>query len=107
MVFLVIISSGASFSHSLIPFVCPTVIFSLFHLLTCMIFLYRKMQVSGATDLASKGQGVSDSSTVQVKGETDDSLQLDTKVRCLCGNALQTESMIKVYQTIPFMHFFS
>ncbi|XP_038894174.1 E3 SUMO-protein ligase SIZ1 isoform X1 [Benincasa hispida] len=57
---------------------------------------YRKMQVSsGATDLASKGQGVSDSSNVQVKGETDDSLQLDTKVRCLCGNGLQTESMIK------------
>lgn len=54
------------------------------------------MQVSGATDLASKGQGVSDSSNVQVKGETDDSLQLDTKVRCLCGNPLQTESMIKV-----------
>ncbi|XP_023519583.1 E3 SUMO-protein ligase SIZ1-like [Cucurbita pepo subsp. pepo] len=56
---------------------------------------YRKMQVSGATDLASKGQGVSDSSNVQVKGETDDSLQLDTKVRCLCGSALQTESMIE------------
>ncbi|XP_022998844.1 E3 SUMO-protein ligase SIZ1-like isoform X1 [Cucurbita maxima] len=56
---------------------------------------YRKMQVSGATDLASKGQGVSDSSNMQVKGKTEDSLQLDMKVRCLCGNALQTESMIK------------
>ena len=71
-----------------------------------MIFLYRKMQVSGV-DLATKGQGVSDSSNVQVKGETDDSLQLDTKVRCLCGNGLQTESMIKVCQIIPFMLFSS
>ncbi|OWM84169.1 hypothetical protein CDL15_Pgr028161 [Punica granatum] len=34
--------------------------------------IYRKMQVSGATDLASKGQGASDSSNVKIKGEYDD-----------------------------------
>ena len=85
-----------SFSHSFIPYVCPAVNFYLFKLLSHDFFLCRKMQVSGATDLASKGQGVSDSSNMQVKGETEDSLQLDMKVRCLCGNALQTESTIKV-----------
>ncbi|KAH7542594.1 E3 SUMO-protein ligase SIZ1 [Ziziphus jujuba] len=56
---------------------------------------YRKMQVSGATDLASKGQCVSDSSNVKIKGEIDDSFLPDTKIRCLCGNSLETESMIK------------
>lgn len=56
----------------------------------------RKMQVSGAPDLASKGQGVSDSSNVKVKGEVDEHFQSDTKVRCLCGNSLESESMIKV-----------
>ncbi|KAG2673796.1 hypothetical protein I3760_13G106500 [Carya illinoinensis] len=57
--------------------------------------IFRKMQVSGATDLASNGQGVSDSSNVKVKGELDDQFQLDTKIRCLCGNSLESESMIK------------
>ncbi|KAJ7980970.1 E3 SUMO-protein ligase SIZ1-like [Quillaja saponaria] len=56
---------------------------------------HRKMQISGATDLASKGQGVSDSSTVKIKGEIDDSFQSDTKIRCLCGSLLETEPMIK------------
>ncbi|KAJ7947780.1 E3 SUMO-protein ligase SIZ1-like [Quillaja saponaria] len=85
---------------------------------------HRKMQISGATDLASKGQGVSDlaskgqgvseaskgqvasdlaskgqgvsdSSNMKIKGEIDDSLQLDTKVHCLCGSLLETEPMIK------------
>ncbi|KAK2643304.1 hypothetical protein Ddye_025067 [Dipteronia dyeriana] len=56
---------------------------------------YRKLQVSVATDLASKGQGVSNSSNVIVKGEIDDYLQSDTKVRCLCGSSLESESMIK------------
>lgn len=55
------------------------------------------MQVSGATDLASKGQGISDSSNVKVKGEIDDQFQSDTKIRCLCGNSLDVESLIKVY----------
>ncbi|KAI4334431.1 hypothetical protein L6164_019126 [Bauhinia variegata] len=56
---------------------------------------YRKMQNSGATDLASKGQGVSDSSNIKVKGEIEDSIQSDTKIRCLCGSSLETEHLIK------------
>ena len=55
----------------------------------------RKMQVSGATELASKGQGASDSSNVRPKEEIEDSYQMD-KIRCLCGSSLQTDSMIKV-----------
>ncbi|KAK9279683.1 hypothetical protein L1049_013363 [Liquidambar formosana] len=54
---------------------------------------YRKMQVSGATDLASKG--VSDTSNVKSKEESDDPCQLDSKIRCPCGNSLPTDSMIK------------
>lgn len=54
------------------------------------------MQVSGATDLASKGQGVLESSNSKVKGEIDDHFQRDIKVRCLCPSTLETESMIKV-----------
>ncbi|XP_024026342.1 E3 SUMO-protein ligase SIZ1 [Morus notabilis] len=58
--------------------------------------IYRKMQVSTATDLASKAQGVSDSSNVKVKVENDDrSFQSETKIRCVCGNQLETESMIQ------------
>nr|POE57544.1 isoform 4 of e3 sumo-protein ligase siz1 [Quercus suber] len=56
---------------------------------------YRKMQVSGATDLASKAPGVSDSSNVKVKGEIDEHFQPEAKVRCLCGNSLDIESIIK------------
>lgn len=55
------------------------------------------MQVSGATDLASKGQGVSDSSSAKIKGGIDDQFQSDTKVRCFCGSSLASESMIQVY----------
>ncbi|EEF36036.1 E3 SUMO-protein ligase SIZ1 isoform X2 [Ricinus communis] len=57
--------------------------------------IYRKMQVSGATDLASKGEGVLESSKPVIKGEIDDSFHFDTKVRCPCGSSLETESMIK------------
>ncbi|KAK7404685.1 hypothetical protein VNO78_05641 [Psophocarpus tetragonolobus] len=56
---------------------------------------YRKMQISGATDLASKGQGASDSSSVKVKGEFDDSSQPAAKIRCLCGSRLETEDLVK------------
>ncbi|XP_050367868.1 E3 SUMO-protein ligase SIZ1 [Argentina anserina] len=57
---------------------------------------YRKMQISGATtDLASKGQCISDCSNVKAKGEIDDPFHSDMKVRCLCGSSLETESMIK------------
>ena len=54
------------------------------------------MQVSGAPDLASKGQGGSDSGNVKVKGEVDEHFQSDTKVRCLCGTSLESESMLQV-----------
>ncbi|AES88651.1 putative chromatin regulator PHD family [Medicago truncatula] len=60
---------------------------------------YRKMQISGATDLASKGQVVSDSSNVKVKAEVEDSFQIQTttttKIRCLCGSTLETGDLIK------------
>ncbi|KAG4385322.1 hypothetical protein GLYMA_12G071300v4 [Glycine max] len=56
---------------------------------------YRKMQISGATDLASKGQGASDSSSVKVKSEFDDAFQPDVKIRCLCGSRLETENLVK------------
>ncbi|KAH1224959.1 E3 SUMO-protein ligase SIZ1 [Glycine max] len=56
---------------------------------------YRKMQISGATDLASKGQGASDSSSVKVKSEFDDAFQRDVKIRCLCGSRLETEDLVK------------
>ncbi|XVE79080.1 hypothetical protein DITRI_Ditri14bG0028700 [Diplodiscus trichospermus] len=57
--------------------------------------IYRKMQVSGATELASKGQGVSDSNSVKIKGEIDDPFQSDMQVRCPCGSSLETENIIK------------
>ncbi|CAN0911551.1 E3 SUMO-protein ligase SIZ1 [Linum grandiflorum] len=56
--------------------------------------VYRKMQVSG-TDLASKGQSTSNSSSTKLKGEPEDSFHCDRKVRCPCGSALETKSMIK------------
>ncbi|XP_009601717.1 E3 SUMO-protein ligase SIZ1-like isoform X2 [Nicotiana tomentosiformis] len=55
--------------------------------------IYRKMQVSGATDLASKSQVVSDSSNVKLKEEIEDTYQM--KIRCPCGSSLQTETMIQ------------
>ncbi|XP_057454400.1 E3 SUMO-protein ligase SIZ1-like isoform X2 [Lotus japonicus] len=82
---------------------------------------YRQLQVSGVSDLASKGQGASDCSNVKMKGqgtsdcsnvkikgqgasdcsnvkikdEIDDSYQPDTKIRCLCGSSLESETLIK------------
>ncbi|KAJ6803556.1 E3 SUMO-protein ligase SIZ1-like isoform X2 [Iris pallida] len=56
---------------------------------------YRKMQLPGATDLASKGQSSSDINNVKPKEEVVDSYQLDMKVRCPCGSSLPTESMIQ------------
>ncbi|XP_057781763.1 E3 SUMO-protein ligase SIZ1-like isoform X2 [Salvia miltiorrhiza] len=55
---------------------------------------YRKMQISGAPDLASKSQGLSDGTKVKPKEEIVDSNHRDT-IRCLCGNSLPTDSMIK------------
>lgn len=56
----------------------------------------RKLQVSGGIDVSSKVQG-SDSSNVKIKSEIDDSFQSDAKIRCLCGNVLDTEPLVKVY----------
>ncbi|KAL3518353.1 hypothetical protein ACH5RR_020942 [Cinchona calisaya] len=55
---------------------------------------YRKMQVSGATDLASKSQGASESSNIKLKEETEGSHQME-KIRCPCGSSLPNETMIK------------
>ncbi|XP_047976449.1 E3 SUMO-protein ligase SIZ1-like [Salvia hispanica] len=49
---------------------------------------YRKMQISGAPDLASKSQGLSDGAKVKLKDHME--------TRCLCGSSLPTDSMIKV-----------
>ncbi|KAK4763333.1 hypothetical protein SAY86_009101 [Trapa natans] len=57
--------------------------------------IYRKMQVTGATDLASKGQGSADRSNAKIKGEYDDPFRSDIKVRCPCGSCLETDSMIR------------
>ncbi|XP_031112642.1 E3 SUMO-protein ligase SIZ1-like isoform X3 [Ipomoea triloba] len=56
--------------------------------------IYRKMQVSGAPDLASKLQGFSDSSSAKIKDEIEDPYRMD-KIQCPCGSTLQTDSMIK------------
>ncbi|KAL6532678.1 hypothetical protein OROHE_014100 [Orobanche hederae] len=55
---------------------------------------YRKMQVYGAANLASKAQGFSDSVNVKSKEAVVDSHQMD-KIRCLCGSPQPTDSMIK------------
>ncbi|KAJ4977643.1 hypothetical protein NE237_008423 [Protea cynaroides] len=57
--------------------------------------IYRKMQIHGATDLASKGQSVSDVNNVKPKEEVDDSFEMEMKIRCPCGSSLPTESMIQ------------
>lgn len=52
------------------------------------------MPLSGATDLASKSQIVSDSSNVTLKEEVEDTYKM--KIRCPCGSSLQAETMIQV-----------
>ncbi|KAG9133282.1 hypothetical protein Leryth_021799 [Lithospermum erythrorhizon] len=52
------------------------------------------LHVPGVSDLASKSQAISDSSTVKLEEEIVDSYQVK-KVHCLCGSSLQTDSMIK------------
>ncbi|KAE8700236.1 E3 SUMO-protein ligase SIZ1 [Hibiscus syriacus] len=56
--------------------------------------IYRKMQVSGATELASKGEGASDGSNFKSQGEIDDPFKSDMNARCLCGSSLETENII-------------
>lgn len=61
------------------------------------------MQISGATtDLASKGQCLSDSSNAKFKEEPEESYQIE-KIRCPCGSALPDDSMVKVTET-PFCY---
>ncbi|XP_058098651.1 E3 SUMO-protein ligase SIZ1 isoform X2 [Magnolia sinica] len=56
---------------------------------------YRKLQVNGATDLASKGQNGSSLSGSKPKEEVAEDFQLDLKIRCPCGSVLFNESMIQ------------
>ncbi|XP_024985059.1 E3 SUMO-protein ligase SIZ1 isoform X1 [Cynara cardunculus var. scolymus] len=57
--------------------------------------IYRKMQIPGASDLASKGQGVSDITVnTTFKEEVEDTYRIE-KVRCPCGSSLQADAMIK------------
>ncbi|XP_020579589.1 E3 SUMO-protein ligase SIZ1 isoform X2 [Phalaenopsis equestris] len=56
---------------------------------------YRKMQQSGANDLASKNTCISDVKTVNPPEEREDLSHLDMKVRCLCGGSSFSESMIQ------------
>ncbi|KAI3511753.1 hypothetical protein L1887_18910 [Cichorium endivia] len=58
--------------------------------------IYRKMQDSGATDLASKGRGVLDgTNSTKPKNEEIEDVHHVEKVRCPCGSSLQADSMIK------------
>lgn len=95
---LLIINKGFSVLHVMISII--DILFS-FDMLWPIFFVPRKMQVSGATDLASKGQGLSDSSNVKLKEEFEDSYN-DMKIRCPCGSTLPTETMLKVYQLFAF-----
>lgn len=69
-----------------------------FHLFKLHVFVdnvCRKMQVSGATDLASKSTSTTDFNQVKPKEEIDDYC-LEMKVRCLCGSSLTSDSIIQV-----------
>ncbi|KAL8204710.1 hypothetical protein R6Q57_010333 [Mikania cordata] len=57
--------------------------------------IYRKLQDSGATELASKGRSVSEiNNNTKHKEEIEVSLQVE-KVRCPCGSSLKADSTIK------------
>lgn len=56
---------------------------------------FRKMQVHGTTDLASKSQIDSDSSNVNLKEEIEDTFLV--KIECPCGSLRQAETMIQVF----------
>ncbi|KAF5783509.1 putative chromatin regulator PHD family [Helianthus annuus] len=56
--------------------------------------IYRKLQDSGATELASKGHGVSDSNNTKHKAEIEVPHRVE-KVRCPCGSSLKTDSTIE------------
>ncbi|KAI7753405.1 hypothetical protein M8C21_031001, partial [Ambrosia artemisiifolia] len=57
--------------------------------------IYRKLQDSGATELASKSHGVSDNNNnTKNKEEIEVPHQVE-KVRCPCGSSLKVDSTIK------------
>ncbi|KAM7278965.1 hypothetical protein ACFE04_006099 [Oxalis oulophora] len=56
---------------------------------------YRRMQISGASDLASTGPGVSGSSDVKIKGEIEENFQPEMNIRCPCGSSLKQGAMVK------------
>ncbi|CAN6470851.1 unnamed protein product [Victoria cruziana] len=56
---------------------------------------YRKMQVHGATDLASKSHNSSTMNIIKPKEEVEDHTHLDTKICCPCGSSFMMESMIQ------------
>ncbi|XP_076896024.1 E3 SUMO-protein ligase SIZ1-like [Bidens hawaiensis] len=57
--------------------------------------VHRKLQVPGASDLASKSQNISNVTINTIfKEEVEDTFQIE-KVHCLCSSSLRTESMIK------------
>nr|XP_043629181.1 E3 SUMO-protein ligase SIZ1 isoform X2 [Erigeron canadensis] len=61
--------------------------------------IYRKLQVPGATDLASKSQCVSKVTiNTTFKEEVEDTCQTE-KVRCPCGSSSKADSMIKCEDT--------
>ena len=72
------------------------------YIFTSLWCFCRKMQIPGATDLASISQSSSDINPVKPKEEVKDSYQLDMKVRCPCGSSLLTESMIQVHLVSHF-----
>ncbi|KAL8227224.1 hypothetical protein R6Q57_017056 [Mikania cordata] len=57
--------------------------------------IHRKLQVPGASDLASKSQNLANVTiNTLFKEEVEDTHQTE-KVRCLCGSSLQTDLMIQ------------
>ena len=68
-----------------------------FHLFKLHVFVdnvCRKMQVSGATDLASKSYSRTEFN--HMKPEEVDSYKSEMKIRCPCGKSSNSESMIQV-----------
>ncbi|WOL16272.1 E3 SUMO-protein ligase [Canna indica] len=55
---------------------------------------YRKMQVTGAMDLASKSSNVADLNQVKPKDEIDD-YHLEMTIQCPCKNSLDSDSTIQ------------
>lgn len=66
-------------------------------LLQCVVLWYvpcRKMQIPGATDLASKSYSSTEFN--HMKPKEVDSYKSEMKIRCPCGKSSNSESMIQV-----------